>query len=73
MLPHISTVYQKMAEIIMMKNDMAYCLHMNTIQSIVSVIVHIVRIGRVTSASEQLPKIPPISTPELSMTMCQIL
>ena len=29
-------------------------------------IAHIVRIGRVTSASEQLPKIQPISTPELS-------
>jgi hypothetical protein len=34
MLPHISTVYQKMAEIITTKNDKAYCLHMNTIQSI---------------------------------------
>ena len=31
---------------------------------------HVVRIGQVISASEQLPKIPPISTPELSMTMC---
>ena len=34
MLPHISTVYQKMAEIITTKNDKAYCLHMNTIQRI---------------------------------------
>ena len=34
MLLHISTVYQKMAELIMTKNDKAYCLHMNTIQSI---------------------------------------
>jgi hypothetical protein len=34
MLPHISTVYQKTAELITTKNDMAYCLHMHTIQSI---------------------------------------
>jgi hypothetical protein len=34
MLPHISTVYQKTSEIIMTKNDKAYCLHMNTTQSI---------------------------------------
>jgi hypothetical protein len=34
MLPHISTVYRKMAEIITTKNDKAYCLHMNTIQCI---------------------------------------
>jgi hypothetical protein len=34
MLPHINTVYQKTAEIITTKNDKAYCLHMNTIQSI---------------------------------------
>ena len=34
MLPHISTIYRKTAEIITTKNDEAYCLHMNTIQSI---------------------------------------
>jgi len=34
MLPHISTVYRKTAEMITTKNDKAYCLHMNTIQSI---------------------------------------
>jgi hypothetical protein len=34
MLPHISTVHQKMTELITTKNDKAYCLHMNTIQSI---------------------------------------
>jgi hypothetical protein len=34
MLPHISTVYQKTAELITTKNDMAYCLHIHTIQSI---------------------------------------
>jgi len=34
MLPHISTVYQKTAEMITTKNDKAYCLHMNKIQSI---------------------------------------
>jgi hypothetical protein len=34
MLLHISTVYQKTAELITMKNDKAYCLHMNTIQSV---------------------------------------
>ncbi len=34
MLTHISTVYQKMAEMITTKNDKAYCLHMKTIQSI---------------------------------------
>jgi hypothetical protein len=33
MLPHISTVYQKTAEIITTKNDKAYCLHMYPIQS----------------------------------------
>jgi hypothetical protein len=33
-LPHISTVYQKTTELITTKNDMAYCLHMHTIQSI---------------------------------------
>jgi hypothetical protein len=31
MLPHISTVYRKLAELITTKNDMAYCLRMNTI------------------------------------------
>ena len=34
MLTHISTVYQKMAEMITTKNDKAYYLHMNTIQII---------------------------------------
>ena len=34
MLPHISTVYRKTAELITTKNDKAYCLHMNTIQSV---------------------------------------
>jgi hypothetical protein len=53
MLTHISTVYQKTAEMITTKNDKAYCLQMNTIQSI--------------------SDIPPISTPEMSTTMCQIL
>ncbi len=33
-LPHISTVYQKTAELITTKNDKAYRLHMNTIQII---------------------------------------
>jgi hypothetical protein len=30
-LPHISTIYQKTAELISTKNDKANCLHMNTI------------------------------------------
>ena len=34
MLPNISTIYQKTAELITTKNDKAYCLHMNTIGSI---------------------------------------
>jgi hypothetical protein len=34
MLPNISTVYRKMAEMITTKNDKAYCMHMNTICSI---------------------------------------
>jgi hypothetical protein len=34
MLPHVRTVYRKMAEMITTKNDKAYCLHMHTIQSI---------------------------------------
>ena len=34
MLPHISTVYQNPTVMITTKNDKAYCLHMNTIQSI---------------------------------------
>ena len=34
MLPNISTVYQKTAELITSKNDKAYCMHMNTIRSI---------------------------------------
>jgi hypothetical protein len=34
MLPHIKTVYRKTAELIATKNVKAYCLHMNTIQSI---------------------------------------
>lgn len=34
MLPNISTVYRKMAELITTKNDKAYCMHMNTIHSI---------------------------------------
>ena len=34
MLPSISTVYRKTAELITTKNDKAYCLHMNTICSI---------------------------------------
>jgi hypothetical protein len=34
MLPHIRTVYRKTAELIMTKNNKAYCLHMHTIQSI---------------------------------------
>ena len=34
MLPHISIVYKKKAEMSTTKNDKAYCLHMNTIQSI---------------------------------------
>jgi hypothetical protein len=34
MLTYISTVYQKTAEMITTKNDKAYCLQMNTIQSI---------------------------------------
>ncbi len=34
MLPHISIVYRKKAEMSTTKNDKAYCLHMNTIQSI---------------------------------------
>jgi len=33
-LPHIRTVYKKTAELIMTKNDKAYCLHMHTIRSI---------------------------------------
>ncbi len=31
MLPHIRTIYRKMAELIMAKTDKAYCLHINTI------------------------------------------
>ena len=34
MLPNISTVYRKTAELITTKNDKAYCMHMNTIRSI---------------------------------------
>jgi hypothetical protein len=34
MLPNISTVYRKTAELITTKNDKAYCMHMNTICSI---------------------------------------
>ena len=34
MLPNISTVYRKTADLITTKNDKAYCLHMNTIRSI---------------------------------------
>jgi hypothetical protein len=34
MLPNISTVYQKMAEMITTKSDKAYYTHMNTICSI---------------------------------------
>ncbi len=34
MLPHIRTIYRKTAELITTKNDKAYCLHMNMIQSI---------------------------------------
>ncbi len=34
MLPNISTVYRKTAELITTKNDKAYCMHMNTIHSI---------------------------------------
>jgi hypothetical protein len=34
MLPHIRTIYWKRAEFITTKIDKAYCLHMNTIQSI---------------------------------------
>jgi hypothetical protein len=34
MLPNISIVYRKMAELITTKNDKAYCMHMNTIRSI---------------------------------------
>jgi hypothetical protein len=34
MLPDISTVYQKTAELITTKNYKAYCMHMNTIHSI---------------------------------------
>ena len=34
MLPNISTVYRKKAELITTKNDKAYCTHMNTICSI---------------------------------------
>jgi hypothetical protein len=34
MLPNISTVYRKTAELITSKNDKAYCMHMNTIRSI---------------------------------------
>jgi hypothetical protein len=33
-LPNISTVYRKTAELITTKNDKAYCMHMNTICSI---------------------------------------
>jgi hypothetical protein len=34
MLPHIRTIYRKTAELFKTKNDKAYYLHMNTIQSI---------------------------------------
>jgi hypothetical protein len=34
MLPNISTVYWKTAELITTLNDKAYCMHMNTIRSI---------------------------------------
>ncbi len=34
MLPHISTIYRKLAKLITTKNDKAYCLHMNTIRDI---------------------------------------
>ena len=34
MLPNISTVYSKTAELITSKNDKIYCMHMNTIRSI---------------------------------------
>jgi hypothetical protein len=61
MLPNISTVYQKTAELITAKNDKAYCMHMNTICS-----MHIVRIGQATSGLGRLLKIPPTS---LSMIM----
>jgi hypothetical protein len=50
MLPNISTVYQKMAEMITTKNDKAYCMHMNTIPA--SVTVHVMSIGRATKGLE---------------------
>jgi hypothetical protein len=34
MLPNISTVYRKTAELVTTKNDKAYCMHMHTIHSI---------------------------------------
>jgi hypothetical protein len=67
MLPHIRTVYQKTAEIITTKNDKAYCLHMNTIQSISD------RAHRENWTSHQRIGAIAQATPELSTTMCQIL
>ena len=40
MLPNISTVYRKTAELITTKNDKAYCMHMNAIHSISDRVCH---------------------------------
>jgi hypothetical protein len=50
MLPNISTVYQKTAEMITTKNDKVYCMHMNTIPA--SVTMHVMSIEQATKGLE---------------------